>query len=87
MPPPQYTISTILLALFVCYAAVYESITDTYRIGADKRFLPIISFADMENVYWYRLSVSADTKAHIGYLADMLKCVQWARNFKISKRN
>ena len=52
--------------------AVYEPITDIYRIGAD---IAIFGFADMENVYQYPLSVSADTRAHIGYLADMLNCV------------
>ena len=31
-----------------------------------------ISIADMENAYRYRLAVSADKKAHIGSLTDIL---------------
>ena len=32
-----------------------------------------IGFPDMGNAYRYRLSVSADKKAHIGSLADIMK--------------
>ena len=32
-----------------------------------------IGLADMRNAYRYRLSVSADKKAHIGSLADIMK--------------
>ena len=32
-----------------------------------------IGIADMGNAYRYRLSVSADKKAHIGSLADIMK--------------
>ena len=34
-----------------------------------------IGFANLENAYWYRLSVSADKKPHIGNLADILNCM------------
>ena len=33
----------------------------------------VIGKADMGNAYRYRLSVSADKKAHIGSLADIMK--------------
>ena len=34
--------------------------------------ISVIGFADMENLYRYRLSVSADMNAHIGGLTDIL---------------
>ena len=52
--------------LYTQLKSVYEPITDMYR------YRPIIGFADMKISYRYRLSVSADTKPHIGNLADML---------------
>ena len=50
----------------ICTKSVYKPITDMYR------YRPIIGFADMENPYRYRLSVSANTSAHIGSLTDIL---------------
>ena len=31
-----------------------------------------IGFADKQNAYWYRLSVSADKEGHIGWVTDIL---------------
>ena len=41
-------------------------------IGRYIDYWPIIGFADIENSYRYRLSVSADKKPHIRNLTDML---------------
>ena len=53
--------------------------TDMYRLSADisviGRYIdyrPIIGFADKQNPYWYRLSVSADNQPYIGDHTDML---------------
>ena len=42
-----------------------------------------IGFADKENAYRYRLSVSADKEAHIGSLTDMKITPFFSQNFII----
>ena len=42
-----------------------------------------IGIADMGNAYRYRLSVSADKKAHIGSLTDMKLTPFFSQNFII----
>ena len=55
-------------------------------IGRYIGYRPIIGFADMKISYQYRLSVSADTKPHIGNLTDMLNWAQRPEKFKNSKK-
>ena len=57
----------------------------TIRVRTDNRYLSVsadisvigryIGFADMENAYRYRLSVSADKVCHIGSITDILNWV------------
>ena len=64
----------------ICYSK--ENNINTTSVRTDNRYVSVsadisvigryIGFADIENAYRYRLSVSADMNAYIGSLTDIL---------------
>ena len=55
------------LALMLVFEISVRADTDTYRLSAPIwAFCRYIGFADKQNAYRYRLSVSADMIPHIG---------------------